>query len=364
MKMVRKNSLTAEVERALREAVAEGQFGEVLPGLRVLAKALGVSAPTVAAALKRLADDGLVLAEGERRRMRVNPQAAGRPPDDADRQVLWFVTPEPAPTLSYGAFHTMTQLMEGLSNDGWSVKHRVLGYGHSEKRVTQWDLMFGAERPSAMVAWLGRPPLAEWAVGNGLRTLFLGGSCGRWHVPMLAVRTTAMVEDALERLMSRGHRRICLPLCNRLPNFVSGIRDVFLRAYQSYGFTFVPEFHAPVSVYEGPRVMEDLVARVRKEMKPTAWIFLDWREYVAASCVFRDMDVRVPEDASVVILSRDPAMEWHRPTLAHYEIPQEKLVRTLIEWVLGKDESVVERIRRGLRAPWVPGDSFGDPPVA
>ena len=203
--------------------------------------------------------------------------------------------------------------------------------------------------------------MAEWALGNGLRTLFLGGSCGPWHVPMLAIRTSVMVEEALDRLMSRGHRRICLPMCNRLPSFVEAVHGVFRSCFESRDLVFLPEIHAPVSAYGGAGVMEDLVARIRKEGDPTAWIFLDWREYLAASCVFRDSGVRVPEDASVVLLSRDPAMDWHRPSLAHFEMPGEKLARTLIEWVLGRDETVVERIRRGLKARWVPGASFSSP---
>ncbi len=359
MKPVRKHSLTSETERALRKAVLAGQFGEVLPGLRVLAKALGVSAPTVSAALKRLVEDGLVVPEGERRRMRVNPGVSGVEPSVArSRRVLWFATPGPVSDSSYGMLEVMTRLMEGFSAEGWEMRHRVMGYGHSEKRKSQWDSMLETERPEAMIAWVGRPSLAAWALDRGLRTLFLGGACDRWEVPILAVRTSGMVDQALGRLLAAGHRDVCLPLCNRPSALVEGVRAIFRARLGKAGLPFLPERHTPLSNYEGGGVIEAMVSRICRDAVPDAWIFMDWREYLAADCLFRDAGIQVPRDASVVLLSWDPAMDWHRPALAHFELPREKMARAAIEWILGEEDAISPRINRGFEAEWMQGESL------
>ena len=357
MKAVRKRTLAAEAERELRDAILGGQFGKTLPGLRVLARALGISAPTVADALKSLVAEGLVTAGGPRRRMEVVASATHEPLIRATR-VLWFVTASGFDKAIHGITEMMSFLQQMLSGTGWEVRHRVLAFGYSENRSNQWDRMLSAERPDAMVVWSGRPALAAWATQRNLRTLFLGGATEGNKVTMLAVSSADMVGHAVQELTSRGHRRLFLPLCNRPATMVKSIREVVARPLRALGVKGNAKDWVPASPYEGPQVIEAMVLQaLRGPERPTGWIFFDWRELLAATCVFRDVGLKAPDDVSLIVLSSDPAMAWYWPAPAHFRQPLEAMAKAAVEWMLEEPEWE----RRDFQADWFPGGSLASP---
>ncbi len=358
MKSIRKSSLTAETEKELRTAILAGRFGATLPGFRVLAKVLGVSPPTVAEAVKALMAEGLVRSEGPRRRMAVVSGGLRRESSSpAHGRVLWFATSASFENAVHGSSEVLACLPELLAGTGWQVKHRILSYGHSESRTSQWDNMADAEMPDAMVAWTGRPALAEWALARGLRTLFLGGVRESFPIPMLAVKTAEMVDRAACELLGQGHRRLVLPMCNRAPDMVTSVRGVLARRLKGGASAALDA--APVSSYEGGQVMEAMVEQALAERAPTGWIFFDWREFLAASCVFRDRGLAVPRDLSVIVLSHDPSMDWYRPRPAHFRFPLDRFGKGVAEWVLGRAEWTGSR---HLPPEWVPGETLGAAP--
>ena len=357
MKAVRKRTLAAEAERELRAAILGGQFGKTLPGLRVLAQALGISPPTVADALKILVAEGLVTAGGPRRRMEVVVAPTQEPAGHVNR-VLWFVTASGFDKASHGITETLSFLQQLLAGTGWEVRHRVMAYGYSENRGNQWDRMLAAERPDAMVVWSGRPALAAWAAQRNLRTLFLGGATEGIKVTMFAVRSVDMISHAVEELTSRGHRRLFLPLCNRPPGLVKAVREAVTRPLRALGVKGNAKDWIPASPYEGPQVIEAMVLQaLRGPQRPTGWIFFDWREFLAAACVFRDLGLKVPDDLSMIVLSSDPAMAWYWPAPAHFRQPLEVMAKAAVEWML--DEGARES--RYFAADWFPGGSLSGP---
>lgn len=357
MKAVRKRTLATEAERELREAILGGQFGKTLPGLRVLAQVLGISPPTVAEALKTLVAEGLVSAGGPRRRMEVLA-AATQQPSARPYRILWFVTAAGFDDAIHGITEAMSLLQQILAGTGWEVRHRVLAFGYSENRSSQWDRLLEAGRPDAMVVWSGRPALAKWAKQRGLRTLFLGGATEKQEVTMFAVSSADMVSQAVAELIALGHQRIFLPLCNRPASLVSKVRQAVAQPLRALGVKGQAKDWVPESPYEGGEVIEAMVLQaLRAQNRPTGWIFFDWREFLAAACVFRDFGLKVPEDLSIIVLSSDPAMAWYRPAPAHFRQPLETMAKAAVEWML--DESAVAG--RRFAADWFPGESLSAP---
>jgi DNA-binding LacI/PurR family transcriptional regulator len=318
---------------------------------------LGVSPPTVADALKNLVTEGLVTAGGPRRRMEVVATAAREPPVRQNR-VLWFVTSVDLERSVHGISETMSFFQRTLAGSGWEVRHRVLAFRHSENRSGQWDRMLAAERPDAMIVWSGRPALANWAKQRGLRTLFLGGATEKQEVAMFAVRSVDMVSHAVGELIALGHRRIFLPLCNRPPGMVKAVREAVVRPLRALGVKGNAKDWVPTSPYEDPQVIEAMVLQALGWVpRPTGWIFFDWREFLAAACVFRDWGLKVPDDLSMIVLSSDPAMAWYRPAPAHFRQPLESMAKAAVEWMLhGSAET-----SRCFDADWFPGDSLAAP---
>lgn len=347
--------MAGAAERELREAILSGRFGATLPGFRVLAKVLGVSPPTVADAVKALIAEGLIHSDGARRRMRVAiPGDIGRSPAALSTRVVWFATSSAFEHAVSGSTTLMAQLQQALGGSEWLVRHRVMSYGHSENHSGHWDQMADAEAPDAMVVWTGRPAIGEWALARRLRTLFIGGAKEDLDLPMLAVKSAGLVEVAIRELLERGHRRLCIPLCNRPPAMVRNIRAVVTKSLRMGGGN--AKDTVPVSAYEGGPVIEAMVELALAERAPTGWIFFDWREFLAASCVFRDRGISIPRDLSAVILSWDPAMEWYRPAPAHFRQPLERMAKVAADWVMGEADLSGTRY---FHADWVAGGTLG-----
>ena len=359
MRPVRKSSLATEAEKELRTAILSGQFGSTLPGLRVLAKVLGVSPPTVAEALKGLIAEGLIKSDGARRRMKLagaaDPASAR---EGAGAKLLWFVTSSTFEHALPGSMALMSHMQQMLVGSPWQMKHRTLSYGHSENRSGQWDRLLEAERPDEMVVWTGRPAFGEWALKRGLRTLFIGGAKESLPLPMLSVKSADMVERALSELIKLGHRSFFLPMCNRPPGTVKNIRTAVSKRLRSLGQ--VAKDMVQVSAYEGREVIEAMVAQALVERAPTGWIFFDWREFLAASCVFRDQGISLPQDGSAILLSWDPAMDWYRPLPAHFRQPLERMAKAATDWIVEAGEG--SETRR-FQAEWVPGAALGPAPA-
>ena len=338
----------------MREAILSGRFGGTLPGLRVLGKVLGVSPPTVAEAVKALIAEGLIHSDGARRRMRIIlPADSERRPGALSTRVVWFVTASAFEHAVSSSTTLMAQLQQALGGSDWLVRHRVMSYGHSENRSGHWDQMAEAEAPDAMVVWTGRPAIGEWALARGLRTLFIGGAKEDLDLPMLAVKSAGLVEVAIRELLGRGHRRLCIPMCNRPPTMLKNIRTVVAKSLRAAGGNVRDA--VPVSAYEGGPVIEAMVEQALAERAPTGWIFFDWREFLAASCVFRDRGIAIPRDISAVILSWDPAMEWYRPAPSHFRQPLERMARMAADWVMGDVDLSGTRY---FQADWVPGGTL------
>jgi DNA-binding LacI/PurR family transcriptional regulator len=114
------------------------------------------------------------------------------------------------------------------------------------------------------------------------------------------------------------------------------------------------------SNYARPEVIVALLQRHWRKQPPDAIILLDWREFVAASGFFREADLVIPRDLSVVILSQNSIMDWHQPAITHFEHPVKLMARIISKWVtLGSlhysPEPMIE-----VRARWVEGASVAE----
>ena len=84
---------------------------------------------------------------------------------------------------------------------------------------------------------------------------------------------------------------------------------------------------------------------------------LDSREFLAASGFFREAGIEIPRDLSVVMLSHNPIMDWHLPTITHFEHPVKLMARTVSKWVTQGRVSYTPEPLMEVRARWVDGQS-------
>jgi DNA-binding LacI/PurR family transcriptional regulator len=357
VKPIARTSAVDLVVEALRTECASGKWDDRLPGTRVLAERLGVSPPTVSAALAKLAEAKILHGGGERRAYRVTKKRSSALSSSKtnDKKRLLILTHEDLGQIVDISRHILEKLWDRMSGKGWTVEVRTLDYLHVKKMQRSWDRLIEVDRNTSVIAMYGRVPLAEWAIKRNVRMLFLGGVTGGLPVSVVGVKASTMVADAMAKLTALGHKRIVIPLCDRTESFKVAIQDVTRKAIESTGSQYVQSYHNPDSDYLTPDVTWRIIESVFSKEAPTAFVLLDWKELVTVHCLMARLGLKIPEDASVILLNEPSEIAWFHPALAHFRYPVRRILLELARWL--EDESREARAI-SLAADYVAGDSI------
>jgi DNA-binding LacI/PurR family transcriptional regulator len=358
VKRIEKNKAAELAADEMRREILAGRWDDRMPGTRALALWLGVSAPTVAAAMLRLVGEGLLEGGGQRRAFRVLAREGGlkqRPAITVTKRLLILTH------LDWGELDEVSRrLLEGLrdamAERDWKVDHQVVDFLHVKRPRRAWDQSIRVESGTTLLVLYGRKPLGEWAVRRKLRTIFLGGTADGLAVSMVAVKTSWMVEEGLTRLIAMGHQRIVIPLCDRTEAFRNHVRATTRSVMESAGQGYVAAYHNPTNDYSNPEVSRRILDSLFAIQPPTAIGFLHWKELIATQCYLAEKRLRVPEDVSLMLFGEHADAEWFHPKLARFRFPIRRIKRALIS-LIENDSAEPEYV--SLRADYVPGPSVG-----
>lgn len=357
--------LSQQVADAIVRSISRSKDGDLMPSLRSIALRLGVSVPSVSGAFAILEEDGVLEACGERRRWRIRSapgkgggrKANPRPRNPAGKGgKLLYLTSQTMKEWISQHVAVYADLVTVLSAEGWELCHRVTGFQDAKAPHRSWDELVERERPDAIVVLSGNPVVASWALGTGIRTLFLGGVCDPHPLPIVKIGMSGPAQELVRRLVELGHRHVVLPLCGRSAGFARTIRDSIQTVQSVPGV----EVHVLETPYATAPVLYDALKNHWRQHRPDALMLLDWREFVTAASFFCDADVLIPRDVSVALLSHDNSMDWHLPSLAHYEFGTMKLAKAVARWIVNEAGHASPDMRITLRALWRDGASLID----
>lgn len=365
---VARTNLVEEARRTLLQEIRFGRWPERLPGSRVLARQIGVSQPTVVAALHRLAEAGFIERSGERRAFRVavgDGNGSGFPHPDghlghlAEERLTLLVTPMPMSEIPYSTREVFDRVRNRLHSRGWTVESRVLEFTGASSVHKSWDERLRAPKGVRMIAAYGTAQLAKWAATHERPVMFLGGDEGGFGVPVIAVRSSKMVQRAMAALLEVGHSDIVIPMLGRRDSMIKAIREVVAEKMNRRGIDFDSDFHTPCRDREEPGTIFSILARAfQSSRRPTALICLDWREAVACMSFLASHRLRVPDDVSMVLLNDQVDAEWMVPRLSRFRFPITLMANRCVSWIEGR------RMPTGLTAlaaGFDPGDSIAPP---
>lgn len=322
-----RRSLTAQLEDALRRRILTGAYpgGSVLPKLRDLAQEAGVSLIVVTAAVRRLAEEGLVVP-----RKHVGTIVAPRGAKVWQGRVL-FVCP-----TEYGAYYPNALaggLAERLVQSGYLfssvlLQHAPTGgydfsqldfqlrdrpdlvvqlYAHAE--VTRH--LRTREAPFAVIRETGKPPAGS--VGDILVTRWpdLAARAGRWRAA--GVRTVEVAGAEAHPEVADAVRRAGLD-----------VRERVVPADERYGFV------------EGvQRAAQAAYAGVAARGLPDLLFFTD--DYFAAGALtaLLDRGLRAPEDFRAVTHANARLGPVYPRTLARFEMDPHAQGLEIAAYLLG-----------------------------
>lgn len=194
---------------------------------------------------------------------------------------------------------------------------------------------------------------------RGIRTIAHGTASSPKQVPHFGVSYRELVTSAFGHLFESGHSRIVMPMFQRKPNVMAMLRNTVREVFQEQGIPYSDSYHMPEVQGETLHDLRETIRALFKLTPPTAVIAGNFRHWLAVFSTLSSLGLRVPDDVSLVCLSRSDDMDTVEPAPAHFTYPVNRMIRAILK-ALNQPSSSAED-SRFFPAVWVPGTSIAPP---
>jgi len=336
-----RSSVIDQAAGALREAIRQGEWRETLPGGHQLARQLGVSRPTVQAALARLAAEGRIeIRQGRRTRLKKTrhaPAAAGHP-------AVCVLCPVSSDSAFFSGHALLLEMHAAFAGLGirWEVVFDArLGEQRPETRLRQ----LVAGRPH--VCWIlfsALESIQEWFASAGVRALVLGSCAPGLTLPSADLNYRAVGWHAAGAAVRHGHRHVALVMpATSLPGDRAtreGFRQ-YLR--QRKPVLTITDCNVPEHPAGRKRVLERLLGGPER---PTAVVSMRPALTIELGMVALRCGLRIPRDVSIISRDSHPLLDAALPELTRYRSTARKLA--------GRAVRIAACLLAGRKAPAKP----------
>jgi hypothetical protein len=356
----RRSTVADQAAVALRRAIEQGQLANALPGEITLARRLGVSRPSVHAALEQLAHAGLVEIRVGRRTRILSRSAmrSGRPA----RPTLAVISVGPGELESITQAPVMLHLRAEAASRGleWDpvFEAKLAGPGAAPRlrqlvagrRETCWVL-------HSCPAWL-----QHWFATARLPTLVLGTCAPGVALPSVDLDFRSVGWHAAGMLARHGHRAVALVLpAAPQPGDVAcreGFQAYFARLRRAD--TRISELAVTAPV---PRAITRLRYALTGPQRATAVFVMREASALAAYTQVLELGLAVPRDVSVVSRDTHPLIDAALPQLTRYGTSPLKQATLAIRAAQAVLAGTAGRPRPRLVAPqYIAGATLGPAP--
>ncbi len=323
----------------------------MMPGVLKLEAQLGVNRKTVEAAMKRLEEEGLLLARGAgRRRLIQAPDHLAAP----SLRVAILVSEPSDLRLDY-----MLELRHELVEAGHTPVFPARTMNELRMDLGRISRMTYRTEADAWVVLSGSQEVLKWFSAQTQPAIAVFGR--RRGIPIAAVGPDKRpAYSALTRkLIELGHRRIVLLARKRrrLPQ-PGGVEQVFLDELTSHGIPAgdynLPDWDETVEGYH--RRLESLF----KHTPPTALIVDEAPHFNATMHYCAMRGIRIPQDVSLVCTDDDPSFSWCNPGISHIRWESRPVVRRILKWTANVNRGK-EDLRQTLTpAVFIKGGTVGE----
>jgi len=347
-------TITEQVAEHLRGEMLRGRWGGTLPGAPRLAEHLGVNHKTVAAALRMLEHEGLLVAQGMgRKRLIVLPDAKTAHP-----MRVGILVYEPADHL-LGFIVEIRHALAEAGHDAIVVSELRRAQVDEDnpnaltdpaKRVARISHLVNQTAADAWVVMAGSREVLEWFSAQPMPTIALFGRRRGLPIAGTGPDKPSVIAAATRKLIELGHRRIVL-LCRRMRRLPepgeserSFLGELAIHGIQP-GAYHLPDWEESIDGFYA--VLESLF-----QLTPPTAILIDEVPFFAATQQFlARRRIRVPEDVSLICTDPDPSFVWCRPSISHIRWDSRPVERRIVRWA-----AAVSRGRQDLRQTSTPAE--------
>lgn len=348
-------SMVQQLAAHLRLAILRRELTGVMPGIRQLAGALGVSSNTVIAAVGQLEREGLLQPQGAGRRSRiVVPEDVARP---AFRVTLLLYERE-----DYQQ-ELAAMVQQRLKEDGHEVglaEQSLVELGMKPSRVAR---LVKRTESDAWVVMSATRDVLEWFVAHSAPTLALFGRFGGLPLAGTGPDKEEAFRAAVRRLAQLGHRRIVLlqPENSNKPEPGRVVRGA-LREIERHGIK-TGRYNLP-GWEQSPDGLRRCMDSLFSVTPPTALIVDRVYELIATQQYLARRGLSVPRDVSLICSDDDPVLKWCEPPVSCVHWEMRSLVHRIVRWVDNVARGRNDRRQIFIRAEFVERGSIGPAPKA
>lgn len=359
MQPLPRKTLAEETVEALTEAIRTGTLSGILPGYRILCQQLGVSRTVLDPALAKLVEEGWLISSGPRKRYVTNPAEERERQQRGERiRKLWVLEPMERKQWSGLSPHLSVPLFDKLEKLGWTVEHNIVGVDQMRRHDRMWNQMLEVRKPDALLLVMPHRTTAEWAATCPIPVCAYGGDTRGLPLTMVGYESSHMVACALEQMLTRGHRDVCLLMSVRTGGFVARIYQIMESVLARHGITFVPGWHAPLSLSNNPEGIYELLGRRFALSRPTTLMCFGSDSLKTVMSFLLERGIAVPRDVSLVMLGDQREVEWFKPSVACFDFHWSSAVRFITRWLSSSRDWDRKDVMTHLKPTWIEGETL------
>lgn len=355
-----RSSIVDQAAAALRDAIRRGELREPLPGGHQLARRLGISRPSIQAALGRLASEGvLVVRKGHRCRLATPPAApaASQPPAVC---VIYPVSPDSTFFLEHPLLLEMHAEFASRGI-GWEVlSDPKLGTERPQKRLKQ---LVEARPHACWILFSTLEPLQAWFAAADVPAVVLGSCPADIALPSADINYEAVGWHAAGEVVRHGHTNVALILPPEpLPGDRASRRGFLRYMERRTPAPTVTDWNIPDQVAPRRAKLERLLSG---GSRPTVLVSLRPALTIAVVAAVLAAGLRIPQDVSIISRDTHPLLDAALPDLTRYRSTYKQLAMRAVRIAARVLAGRAVPARPSLVTPtFVPGGTLAQRPPA
>jgi DNA-binding LacI/PurR family transcriptional regulator len=347
-------SLVAQTAAILQDHIASRPAGAKLESERELCRQLGISRPTLRAALSKLARQGRL--RGGPGRVRVIAAPGPKPrPHPVAREVV-VLSPVPLCEVEPRVLFWIDELRNALAKEHHHLTFLEQPRCYSLRPQRALEELTARLCPAVWLLYLSTRALQQWFCARELPAVIPGSPYEGVSLPSVDVDYRAACQHAVGRFLAKGHRRLVLlnPQTVAAGDLESELG--FLAAAAQTGST------ASVAHHDGTRagVCATLDALCAQAHPPTAFLVSRPGHALTAVGHLVQRGVRFPQEAGLIARDHEGFLDHAVPSIARYQIDPtlfaHRLSRAVLEIASG---GVVRTQTQRLMPRLLPGQTLG-----
>ncbi|MFT6793141.1 MAG: hypothetical protein ACJAR1_001131 [Rubritalea sp.] len=351
MTRLRVSSITEQVVTHLRDGIRRGRWEGTMPGRIALAEELGASRKTVALALTRLEQEGILEPQGLGRARRIVPSEVEAKAKPMRVSILLYESID-------ARLHYVVDLKHQLQEAGHVVSiasKSLIELGMNVSSIARFvgkfetDVWVIASASRDVLRWFAEQPIPAFAFGGRHRTLSIAGA---------APNKLPTYRAVVSRLVDLGHHRIVLIVReqHRLPS-LGPMARIFLETRGDHDILVGP-YNIP-NWEDSPEGLLRCIDSLFATTPPTALIIDEVHLFHAVRIHLAHSAILAPQDVSLICTDSDPSFEWCRPTIACMRWDSRPFVQSVVRWAEKVSRGQDDRRKTNSKAEFVEGGTVG-----